>query len=128
MKKDGIVDVELTTTPHGISPASPPKQLLKRKRRKSRTISLSESSKEKRMFKDDKMFKGSPIAVAAVAASVAASDNNNPTVDVDYSQPSTSASTRSQIKSVLVKKKKMLKKRNATSVLQKKKRITLITE
>ena len=122
VKKDGIVDVELNATPHATSPASPPKQLLKRKRRKSRTVSLSESCKEKRKFK------GSPVAVAAVAAAVvAASDNNNPT-DVDFSQPSTSASTRSQTKSVLVKKKKMLKKRNATSVLQKKKRITLITE
>lgn len=118
-KKDGIIEVELNATFHATSPSSPPKQLLKRKRRKSRTLSVSESCKEKRKFK------GSPVAVAAVAAAVvAASDNNSADVD----QPSTSASTRTQPKSVMVKKKKLLKKRNATSVLQKKKRINLITE
>ncbi|XP_032792159.2 cytosolic carboxypeptidase-like protein 5 [Daphnia magna] len=121
VKKDGMIEVELNATFHATSPSSPPKQLLKRKRRKSRTQSVSESSKEKRKFK------GSPVAVAAVAAAVVAASDNNST-EVDYPQPSTSASTRIQTKSVMVKKKKLLKKRNATSVLQKKKRINLIIE
>lgn len=114
-KKDGsTVEVEITTI-HPNPPTSPAKHLVKRKRRKSRSISISETCKEKRKFK------GSPTAVAVVSASVA----NDHQEDVDQNLPSTSASTRCPTKSALVKKKKVLRKRNATNVLQKKKRINL---
>lgn len=116
-KKEGAIEVELNANHTAQPPASPPKQLLKRKRRKSRSLSISENCKEKRKFK------GTPGAVAAVAAAVAVAADNPE--DIDYSQPSTSSSVRGPTKTGLVKKKKVLRKRSATNVLQKKKRITL---
>lgn len=77
---------------------------------------MSESCKEKRKFK------GATGAVAAVAAAVTVATDNQEDVD---NQPSTSSSVRCPTKSALVKKKKVLRKRNATNVLQKKKRINL---
>ena len=65
-KKTVWVLVKLNV-PHIIDPPiSPPKQLItKQMRRKSRSLSLSESCKEKRKFK------GTPVEMAAVAAAVA---------------------------------------------------------
>lgn len=104
---DGITDADPTVShPLLLSPTSPVK-LLKRKRPKSRSLSESNINKEKR------------TTWCATATSL---DNQEAE---DHIQPSTSRSSNLQSKTTLVKKKKILKKRNAANVLQKKKRMNI---
>merc|ERR550534_100434 len=107
LRKPKVVKKELVDAIEGvaIAPGSPPK-MLKRKRRKSRSIS---ETKEKRKFK----MTASPESVEEVE-------------DVVAQGPSTS--TTSQVKrskSPLIKKKKIIRKRNAAATVLKKKRIVL---
>ena len=91
--------------------SSPPK-LLKRKRRQSRSLS---ESKEKRKFK-------APVVPTGIPTHSTLPDSVQ--VGEDVAQPSTSTAPSKRSKSPLIKKKKIIRKRNAATVL-KKKRIVL---
>jgi len=99
---DGTIDgiVELDASSLLVPSPSQTVKLLKRKRRKSRSLSESNiKEKRKNMSLDSQETE-------------------------DHIQPSTSRGTF-QSKTTLVKKKKILKKRNTANVLQKKKRMSI---